>query len=94
MGYEVPEVEWLYPNEGSTGGGDILTVAGTNLGTLKRMKNVELRCRVDATETATSYLHDDLDVRDTSQRGRFRARRIHGERRDCAERIAITIPQG
>ena len=62
-------MEWLYPNEGSTSGGDILTVAGTNLGALKRMKNVELRCRVDATETATSYLHDDLVTCITPPRG-------------------------
>ena len=50
----MPEVEWIYPTEGSTGGGDVITVAGTNLADVRNLSGVVLECKVDGTRTATT----------------------------------------
>ena len=55
----MPEVEWIYPTEGSTGGGDVITVAGTNLADVRNLSGVVLECKVDGTRTATTFLDDD-----------------------------------
>ena len=47
VGYEVPEVEWVFPTEGHTGGGDFITLAGSNLAAIRTVQGVTLACKVD-----------------------------------------------
>ena len=47
VGYEVPEVEWMYPMEGTTVGGDTLTLRGSNLAEVRFISGVLVECKVD-----------------------------------------------
>jgi hypothetical protein len=60
VGYDVPEVEWLYPIEGHTGGGDFITVGGTNLGPLRHLSAVTLACKIDNTHVPVKFLSNTV----------------------------------
>ena len=50
----------MYPLEGATGGGDKLTLKGSNLAEVRRISGVEVECKVDGVLTPASFVGDDV----------------------------------
>ena len=50
----------MYPLEGATGGGDKLTLKGSNLAEVRHISGVEVECKVDGVLTPASFVGDDV----------------------------------
>ena len=48
----------MYPLEGATGGGDKLTLKGSNLAEVRRISGVEVECKVDGAWRPASFVGD------------------------------------
>lgn len=64
-GFEIPEVEWMSPSVGHVGGGEVVTLSGKKLASVKDVPGVELTCKFD-TEYVRAYYIDDETVKCTA----------------------------
>lgn len=58
-GFEVPEVEWIYPIEGHVGGGEVVTLSGQALTGIQGLNGVELTCKFDNDFVPAFYVSSD-----------------------------------
>ena len=63
--FEIPEVEWMRPNVGHVGGGEVVTLSGRTLASVRNLPGVELTCKFD-TEFVRAYYVDDETVKCTA----------------------------
>jgi len=64
-GFEVPEVEWISPSIGYSGGGETVTLSGKKLASVQNIVGVELTCKFD-NEYVPAYYIDTETVKCTA----------------------------
>lgn len=58
-GYEIPEVEWLHPNSGHIGGGEVLMLSGKKLADVRNLPGAELTCKFDNVFVPAYYVDSE-----------------------------------
>ena len=64
-GFEIPEVEWMYPSAGHVGGGEVVTLSSKQLAAVQNIPGAELTCKFD-NEFVRAYYVDAETVKCTA----------------------------